>query len=89
MIAKQVEIHPGVNIPDPKDTGSDSDSSLSSISDAPKPKKARVGSKTSSLKRNSFRLKWTTAMKRHWNTNLKCKAMAAITIKRCDIATVK
>jgi hypothetical protein len=39
-------------------------------------------------KRSNFRKKWTTAMKRHWNTIKKTKAMAAITIRRCDLSTV-
>jgi hypothetical protein len=39
-------------------------------------------------KRSNLRKKWTTAMKRHWNTIKKTKAMAAITIRRCDLSMV-
>ncbi len=40
------------------------------------------------IKRNTLTKKWATAMRRHWNSAKKDAAMAAITMKRCDMSTV-
>jgi hypothetical protein len=41
------------------------------------------------IQRNNLSKKWAIAMRRHWNSAKKDAAMAAITIKRCDMSEVR
>jgi hypothetical protein len=60
------------------------DSYLSSNDlDLPEKKKKRVRNRS-----NKSEINWTMAMKRHWNTPQKEKAMAQITIKCTELHTV-
>jgi hypothetical protein len=60
------------------------DSYLSSNDlDLPEKKKKRVRNRS-----NKAEINWTMAMKRHWNTPQKEKAMAQITIKRTELHMV-
>jgi hypothetical protein len=52
-------------------------------------KKLSKKRKRGHIKRNTVSKKWATAMRRHWNSAKKDAAMAAITMKRCDMSTVR
>ena len=62
--------------------GEESDVSSNDL-DLPEKKKKRVRNRS-----NKAEINWTMAMKRHWNTPQKDKAMAQITIKRTELHTV-
>ncbi len=69
---------------DVKEDIGESDSDLSSNDlDLPNKKQKRVRNRS-----NKLEINWTMAMKRHWNTQQKDKAMAQITIKRTELHTV-
>jgi hypothetical protein len=68
---------------DDQNRGNGDDSELSSNDLDLPAKKKRVRDRSNKAEKN-----WTMAMKRHWNTPQKDKAMAQITFKRTELHTV-